>query len=185
MASNDYYAGFGNNQNQNRYDPHQDSSYHGSTPGRLDHDLPALPSPGISPMPSKASLPYGNPSPFHTPYDDDRNSYMAPNSSQQHLMRPDSYASSGVHDPFRDSQSIPLQSHPGYNQPHGKGDGSISPTMAMGNAEQFAGAPYDGDKERPSKKKGWFQGKIPYAVYFLSLVQIIVFIVEIIKNGKT
>ncbi len=33
-------------------------------------------------------------------------------------------------------------------------------------------------------KKGWFSGKIPWVVYTLSLIQITVFIVEIIKNCK-
>ena len=40
-------------------------------------------------------------------------------------------------------------------------------------------------KPKPKKKKkGFFAGKIPWVVYFVSLVQITVFIVEIIKNCK-
>lgn len=35
---------------------------------------------------------------------------------------------------------------------------------------------------KKKKKDGWFSGKIPWVVYILSLVQITVFIVEIIKN---
>lgn len=39
-------------------------------------------------------------------------------------------------------------------------------------------------KKRRKKKKGFFAGKVPYFVYFISLVQITVFVVEIIKNCK-
>ena len=34
------------------------------------------------------------------------------------------------------------------------------------------------------KKRGWFAKPIPYVVYTLTLIQIIVFIAEIVKNGK-
>jgi len=34
------------------------------------------------------------------------------------------------------------------------------------------------------KRKGLFSGRIPWFVYFLTLVQITVFIVEIVKNCK-
>ena len=36
----------------------------------------------------------------------------------------------------------------------------------------------------PMTKKGWFSGKIPWLVYIVSLVQISVFIAEIVKNCK-
>lgn len=39
--------------------------------------------------------------------------------------------------------------------------------------------------KRPSKKKGLFSGKIPWVVYFVSLVQVTVFVVEIIKNCES
>lgn len=40
-------------------------------------------------------------------------------------------------------------------------------------------------KSSKKKKKGFFAGKIPWVVYIVSLVQITVFIVEIIKNCKS
>lgn len=41
------------------------------------------------------------------------------------------------------------------------------------------------DRSRRNKKKGgWFSGRVPWFVYFISLVQISVFIGEIIKNCK-
>lgn len=40
-------------------------------------------------------------------------------------------------------------------------------------------------KSSKKKKNGFFSGKIPWVVYIVSLVQITVFIVEIIKNCKS
>ena len=37
-------------------------------------------------------------------------------------------------------------------------------------------------RREPEKKKGFFAGKVPWVVYMLTLVQITVFIVEIVKN---
>ncbi|EXJ84651.1 hypothetical protein A1O3_05321 [Capronia epimyces CBS 606.96] len=44
-------------------------------------------------------------------------------------------------------------------------------------------SPISDKKKKKKKKSGWFSGKIPWVVYTLSLVQITVFIVEIIKNS--
>lgn len=40
-------------------------------------------------------------------------------------------------------------------------------------------------KTKSKKKDGWFSGKIPWVVYIVSLVQITVFIAEIIQNCKS
>jgi len=40
-------------------------------------------------------------------------------------------------------------------------------------------------KRRKKKKGGFFSGKVPWFVYFISLVQVSVFVVEIIKNCKS
>jgi len=40
-------------------------------------------------------------------------------------------------------------------------------------------------KRKKKKKKGFFAGKVPWFVYFITLVQVTVFIVEIIKNCKS
>jgi hypothetical protein len=64
-------------------------------------------------------------------------------------------------------------------------DATASPTGAMGEAEQrYSGHDRKMDK-RPHKKDGWFRGKITYAVFALTIVQIVVFIAEIAKNGNT
>ena len=38
--------------------------------------------------------------------------------------------------------------------------------------------------DRRKRKQGWFRGKIPWAVYTLTLVQICVFIAELAKSGE-
>lgn len=38
-------------------------------------------------------------------------------------------------------------------------------------------------QDRPRGRKGWFSGKIPWVVYVVTVVQIAVFIAEIVKNG--
>jgi hypothetical protein len=88
------------------------------------------------------------------------------------------------HDPFRDSKAIPLQSQTSLKN---HGYVSTSPTSAMGEAEQQY-PPRRGDKQRQSSRKkqkeqGWFRGRITWAVYFLTTVQFVVFIVEIVRNG--
>lgn len=39
-------------------------------------------------------------------------------------------------------------------------------------------------KRRRKVKEGWFKGKITWVVYVVSVVELVVFIAEIIKNGK-
>lgn len=190
MASHDFHQAGNYDSYHDRYDTLQDTSYHssggaGTGASRLEQDYPPISNPSNSSMPGKFAQvqAYDSPSSFHTPFDDDRNSYIPPNQSTQNLTRPDSYASSGVHDPFRDSQSIPLQTNLSINH-YSKDDGDTSPTTAMGHAEQFAGAGSPTDKRISGDKRGWFKGKIPYAVYLLSAAQLIVFILELVKNGK-
>jgi len=41
---------------------------------------------------------------------------------------------------------------------------------------------YPGEKHK-KKKKGWFSGRVTWVVYFMTAVQIAVFVAEIIRNG--
>lgn len=87
-------------------------------------------------------------------------------------------------DPSRQSQysdSIPLKQKSKLNTNQGD-DWRNQPT-------QYPPSP---DSQNPQllpnpkakRKKGFFSGKVPWVVYIVSLVQITVFIVEIIKNCK-
>lgn len=175
MASNNYY-----NQNhyrdQSPYGQYEDPSYHGASGRRQDAPLP--PVPGTSDYPSEAHQ-----SPFNTPFDDDQRPYNSYNPSTQSLNKQYSYADSGQHDPFEDRNAIPLQTHPGKS-PYGQTYGDApSPTAAMANAERFGGSPGKSQEDQQTRRRDKWLKNIPYAVYTLTLVQIIVFLVEIIKNG--
>jgi hypothetical protein len=164
MASHDYY-----NSHNYDYDNHHDTSYHGNSNQRLEAPLPSLP--GESNQHPSA---YGShASPFNTPFDD---SYTSYNPSRQSL---DQYPQqTRSHDPFTDNNAIPLQSQPYSNN---KSDKPESPMVA----EDQRFPPFD--QQPPPMQdggKGWRRRKVPWAVYTLSLIQIIVFIVEIAKNGK-
>jgi hypothetical protein len=55
----------------------------------------------------------------------------------------------------------------------------------MSEAER-AYQPRRGDGKRRGvkrKEQGWFRGRITWAVFFLTLVQFTVFVVEIVRNG--
>ncbi|KAF2087257.1 rhomboid-domain-containing protein [Saccharata proteae CBS 121410] len=82
-------------------------------------------------------------------------------------------------DPFADQNAIPLHAQ----QP--KNDGSpmrynADPEYQYGAA---AAMPGKGGRRRPRGKKGWFKGPITWVVFTLTIVQIGVFIGEIVKNA--
>ncbi|KAF2670311.1 rhomboid-domain-containing protein [Microthyrium microscopicum] len=175
MASNDYYNTHGNS---HQYGGHEDSSYHGSRP--QDAPLPSLPSEAFSHDAPSSTTAHSAVSPFSTPFDD-HHTYTPYNQSTQSIDHPYSYTDSAQQDPFRDSNAIPLQTKHGASA---YDHVAPSPTAAMANAEQFGNGGYPPKDEEVSRgPKSWFKGKIPFAVYTISLVQIIVFIVEIIKNA--
>jgi hypothetical protein len=166
MASHDYYnsQGYGyDNRQAYDYNNPVDTSYHDIPTQRRDAPLPALPGePNLKAAGDQTS-------PFNTPFDDHYTSYNPSRQSMDHYSQ-----QTRSHDPFTDNNAIPLQS-----QSFNKSERALSPTMA--ESQPFP--PYD----RPQKQdtgRGWFRGKIPYAVYTLSLIQIIVMIVEYVKMGK-
>jgi hypothetical protein len=191
MAANDYYT-----------DSHsQDTAYNGGR--RQDAPLPPVP-PIQHPADSTSSV---NISPVTSPFSDQ--AYPTyPHPSQHNLQTPHSkspaptYYSHGPDaagsrysyggDPFGDQNAIPLQTQGYNNKP--LPDVNTSPTYAMGEAEQALPPPgrksrradgYQDRDERDRRKKGWFTGGITWAVFLLSSIQLIVFIVELVKNGAS
>ncbi|KZM24204.1 Protein S-acyltransferase [Ascochyta rabiei] len=77
----------------------------------------------------------------------------------------------GQRDPFADQNAIPLQT---------KMSGSL--THYHADPEGMYPAP-EKKRRRPKKKEGWFSGRITWVVYTLTVVQIGVFVGELIKNG--
>lgn len=190
MASHDYYS---------QFDPrHNDSQYH----GRAEAPLPPVPaSPSF--RPSNPTLNTSNISPVTSPFEDQTYpSYpqpSLPNISQQRLTDPESphyYGRPGdtvstysYNDPFTDGNAIPMQnqSKQSVNKLGGVGVTS-SPTQAeMGYDHEPRAA-----RRRPSgrsrgkkKKEGLFTGRVTWAVFVLTGVQLVMFIVEIVRNGMS
>lgn len=114
------------------------------------------------------------PNPYGPVHSDDDTAYHGAGAYGQHGR--------GDNDPFGDNQAIPLHAQ----QP--KLD--ASPSRYNGDPEGQAplvGGPGGMRRERSrrqQKKGGWFSGRITWVVFTLTVVQIAVFIGEIIRNGR-
>ena len=166
MAANDYH----NFSTPNGY----------SSRRQYDHALPPLPIPTSrfsSYAPSQAQSPL---SPFDSPVHD-------PHSAQRHQSRQslgnegEYFGDSRGANPYTDD--IPLRSHA---QPQRVGDGKMEageypshedPTLPRKERKMR-------QSRRRRKKTGFFSGKVPWVVYGLTLIQITVFIAEIVRNCK-
>lgn len=82
------------------------------------------------------------------------------------------------------SDEIPLRDdlQPGHGYKPDASDSQI-PLRPTESPEQVASEPRRRRRREP-EKRGWFSGKIPWVVYFLTVVQIAVFIAELAKNGE-
>lgn len=82
-------------------------------------------------------------------------------------------------DPFRDGNAIPMSGRAKMAD----STTSVAPMLPHQMEDPFV---RDADEQRSREKtqeQGWFKGKITWVVYVLTIVQVIVFIVEIVKNG--
>lgn len=166
MAANEYH----NFSTPNGYSSHRQN----------DHALPPLPIPTStfsSYDPSQAQTPL---SPFDSPTHDPHliqryQSRQSPANEREYFGE--------SHGPNSYTDDIPLRSHA---QPQTIGDGA-----AQGDgypSQEGPTVPQKERKMRPSrrrrKKTGFFSGKVPWVVYGLTLIQVTVFIAEIVRNGK-
>jgi hypothetical protein len=156
MAANDYY--------NTSYTP--TGQQHSTPHGRTDDALPPLPS-------NHSQTPV---SPF-----EDNHYYQTPNSSGALGGYP-SHDTSYSHqqDPFTDHNAIPLHAQP-KTDTNKLDDGS--PTRYNADPEAFPRPSRKRSKKK--KKEGWFSGRITWVVYILTIVQIGVFVGELIKNGMS
>ena len=177
MASSSYY-------DKNNFTNINDASYdaYSNYDRREDAPLPALPShQPTSPLDDHTSYSYHshhNPDPI---YRGNQHPDTAYHQSAQ--------SSPTDSDPWHDQNALPMRSYkhtlqsstapivdPIYDDPLVRDVNPNQPRWGKG-----LGTPHYPDGTR-KKKKGWFSGNITWVCYTLTLVQTIVFIVEIVKN---
>jgi hypothetical protein len=160
MASNNYYH---NDYSNAQQPPYNTGAYHDHD-NRNEAPLPPLPY-NSSPSPSPLVDPYGQPS-------------AAPSS------RYDT-------DPYDDRSAIPLDER---GNKHGSMH-SIAPILPPQHPDDD---PFvrdakpgkkrrrrsDGRGDRVDEDEGWFKGKITWVCFFMSVVQLAVFLAELIKYGE-
>ena len=112
----------------------------------------------------------------------------SPYSSQTHLPQPysPSYQSTSGRfkddDPYEDENSIPMSGRKKHESA-----ASIAPILPQQEQDDPFVRDADPRRERRSRdrrKDGWFSGKITWVVFTLTVVQLAVFLAELIKNGK-
>jgi membrane associated rhomboid family serine protease len=189
MAANDYYQSYNPNAESHEHTSYQGpgSAIGGTEHGRINAPLPPAPA---NPSPSSYNKPVVDTS-YHpqtvtSPFSD--NQYPTyprpaqPDSGRQsphYYGKPSSPGYSGYNDPFNDSNAIPLQNQAKHDNQYG---GMTSPTQGTGHAEQYGSQPQPRASRR-KKEQGWFKGKITWGCYILFLIQIAVFIAELVRNG--
>ena len=82
-------------------------------------------------------------------------------------------------DPYDDDNSIPLNGRRKHDSAT-----TISPILPHQQEDPFVRDADPRKKRRRKGKDGWFTGKITYVVYVLTVIQIAVFLAEVIKNGE-
>lgn len=166
MAANDYYD-TPSDPSRKRIDgplppvPYPYSSY---TPNVQQHDASSISSPYEDP----SYRPYGHqPSPHLT---SDHTDYNA--GGGRHEFEPSPYSDNiPLRPQLRKSSSDLLNSH------HRRSDAEGGQQPLKTRKKSRTGA------TRRKKKKGLWSGRIPFVVYFFTLVQVVVFIAELIKSG--
>jgi hypothetical protein len=111
----------------------------------------------------------------------------SPYSSQTHLPQPysPSYQSTSGKfqddDPYEDNNSIPLSGRKKHESAT-----SIAPMLPHQQEDPFVrdADPTRERKSRGRRKDGWFTGQITWVVYTLTVIQLAVFIAELVKNGE-
>jgi len=172
MAANDYYTAYPYNRRENA-------------------PLPPIPN-------SSSPTPYGQHQPDRhgvssttSPFDDysyPQYPHPSQQSSQATLHTDSAYYGAGGNpskpyiDPFTDQNAIPLQST--YNLSKPGVDVTTSPTDAEnGYLAEERRKQERQERRKQRRRQGRFKGKISWVVWILTTVQIIVFIVELIRNG--
>lgn len=164
MAANDYF-------NNTSY-----SSAGHQQPGKTDSPISRIDTHPSSPFDDPYRLNTTQSSGAVSGYDTSYHPASQYNSTSHLNDRYDSPSGGGRHpDPFADQNAIQMQ-----NQ--AKMDGG-SPTRYNADPEFYGDGVEPARNKRAKKKEGWFSGRITWVVYILTIVQIGVFVGELIKMG--
>jgi len=134
-----------------------------------------------APQSPLSPLPSNHPHTHSSPFDDDNNYYTTPNSSGALGAYPSPTSYQGAQqDPFTDHNAIPMHVQP---KADGHGSGKLDHD---GSPTRYGSDPEVGGRRRKSKKKkkGLFNGRVTWMCYVLTVVQVAVFVGELIKNGE-
>lgn len=157
MASQDYY--------NRAYPPsyRTDPSYY-TEPAHPDHsEVDLSPLPSTSPFDDQ-NYPYSHSQPSH--------SYGGSDARLRDESDPD---------PFNDDNAVPLRAQARKHDSQSSVAPIVPPETEIG--DDFIRDAKPRRAKRRRSKDGWFTGKITWVCYLLTVVQLIVFVVEIIKNG--
>lgn len=142
----------------------------------------------LPPLPSSASSHTNH---HHHPFSpvmsasDDSNHRPGGRRSDQSLASNNEYYRAGGENPFQDptdySDDIPLQQNP--RNGNAASSSPYSPQHELNGVGNVQDREYRPGRT-PKKKNRFFSKRTPWAVYFFTAVQIVVFIAELIKNGK-
>lgn len=153
--------------------------------GRLDACLPPLPVPVSSDAAYRQEPVSQTESPI-TPFFDKNGPFYRSQTPDSLDSESQLYSAGGgirAHDPGSFCDNIPLRPHP-------------EPDLSEVDFFQTASPQHDKvlpvparqrrRRKRPElEKRGLFQGRVPWVVYIFTLVQLTVFIVEMVKNGES
>ncbi|KAF2199744.1 rhomboid-domain-containing protein [Delitschia confertaspora ATCC 74209] len=180
MAANDYYNSYNSSQ------PHRGDHGQHVFSDRLDEHLPPQPSshpyvsPIMSPAPSSPFADHNSSYPEYPPSSRPPKQQQQPQGYGYAPYSSSQYQNHQPPDPFADQNAIPLQTHAKMDS---------SPTRYNADPEGRYTSPFAPEKKRRGRShqqkgwKGYFTGRITWVVYILTVVQIGVFIGEIIKNA--
>ena len=170
MAANDYYSGYAPYNTQ----PHDD---------RYWSPQPGVPSPGPTHTPTPGPLPgsFGptSPNPSPSPYD-----------TRYSVASDHDYPAGGRlqgGDQYTDDIPLKPNAPPAAGRPEWmEGDTRYSPHSHSPEPNQSVPLhdPLEGTGRRKRARKGFWGKKIPWVVYLISVVQVAVFIAELVKNGE-
>lgn len=168
MAANEYYQ---TSNTSNPYDTHRPNHLGSPSPPPASTKPPRSLYTNYQPSrKSDVSSPYSATGPTDSPYD---NPYRSRDSYYQGV------AGGTLQDDRQYADTIPLKS------PHPK---AYSEDQLAGQHTQYPPSPESqhlpSSDRRKKRRQGWFSGKITWVVFVVTLVQVGVFIGEIVSNGE-